>query len=171
MVALQAHLLEGNYLTAANTNHPENFVWDPENDANHVGLLEGFVPASGDVVGIGFAVVDVNIDASELPVEAVVRLSRFSTSAVSVGYGIYVDGSILEGGRLEFRPGETVRVIEIAAVGEAHFCVDKRTRKGRTCTGVRRVDGLARVEELARLLDGSVSEVSVAHAKTLLAAS
>ncbi len=57
---------------------------------------------------------------------------------------------------------------QIAAVAEAHFSVTKRSDNGRTFTGVEAMGATARVEELARLLDGSVSEASLEHARTLL---
>jgi len=58
---------------------------------------------------------------------------------------------------------------QIAAAATHHFNVAKETKKGRTTTGVREVTEEARVAEVARLLDGSVSEVSLEHARTLLA--
>ncbi len=57
---------------------------------------------------------------------------------------------------------------QIAAVADHHFSVSKQTKKGRTVTGVRAILGDDRVREVARLLDGSVSEVSLEHARTLL---
>jgi DNA repair protein RecN (Recombination protein N) len=44
---------------------------------------------------------------------------------------------------------------QIASAAAHHFSVDKRVEKDRTYTAVRRLDGEARVEELARLLAGS----------------
>lgn len=60
-------------------------------------------------------------------------------------------------------------IAQIAAVAEAHFTVSKRTAKGRTSTTVGEVSGQGRVEEIARLLDGSLTEVSLEHARVLLA--
>lgn len=60
---------------------------------------------------------------------------------------------------------------QIAAAAERHFHVAKASAKGRTLTRVERVESEARVAELARLLDGSVSEVSLEHARALLGAS
>ena len=57
---------------------------------------------------------------------------------------------------------------QIAAAAQAHYRVMKSTRKGRSVTAMKHVDGDARVEELARLLDGSVSDVSLEHARALL---
>lgn len=57
---------------------------------------------------------------------------------------------------------------QIAAQAQAHYHVEKEQKKSRTITRLRTVDGETRVMEVARLLDGSVSEVSVEHAKKLL---
>jgi DNA repair protein RecN (Recombination protein N) len=57
---------------------------------------------------------------------------------------------------------------QIASAADAHYRVIKSSRKGRAKTAVAPVEGDARVEELARILDGSVSEVSLAHARSLL---
>lgn len=59
---------------------------------------------------------------------------------------------------------------QIAAVACAHFNVAKQSAKGRTTTTVVQIDEDARVREIARLLDGTVSDVSLAHARVLLAA-
>lgn len=58
---------------------------------------------------------------------------------------------------------------QIAALAHAHFHVSKHTSKGRTQTRVEAVRDDARVDEIARLLDGTVSAVSVEHARALLA--
>lgn len=57
---------------------------------------------------------------------------------------------------------------QIAAVADAHFHVSKAEKGTRTVTAVHQVEADRRVEELARLLDGSVSEVSLEHARVLL---
>lgn len=57
---------------------------------------------------------------------------------------------------------------QIAAAAEHHYHVSKSTVKGRTTTGVQKVEGETRVEEVARLLDGSMSDVSLKHARALL---
>ncbi|HIJ65109.1 MAG TPA: DNA repair protein RecN [Candidatus Hydrogenedentes bacterium] len=58
---------------------------------------------------------------------------------------------------------------QIAAAAQTHHNVAKTTSKKRTTTTVSRVSGEARAEEIARLLDGSVSDVSLSHARELLA--
>ncbi len=57
---------------------------------------------------------------------------------------------------------------QIAAAAQHHYNVSKSTVKGRTTTRVQRVEAETRVEEVARLLDGSMSDVSLAHARSLL---
>jgi DNA repair protein RecN (Recombination protein N) len=59
-------------------------------------------------------------------------------------------------------------IAQIAAVANTHYNVSKKTDNGRTLTQVTPIDDTARVEEIARLLDGSVSPVSLGHAKELL---
>ncbi len=57
---------------------------------------------------------------------------------------------------------------QIAAAAHRHLRVEKSTAKGRTATQVVAVDANARVNELARLLDGSLSDVSLQHASEML---
>jgi len=57
---------------------------------------------------------------------------------------------------------------QIAAAGFTHYHVSKTTRNGKTSTHVARIDRGSRVEEVARMLDGSVTEVSLTHARALL---
>lgn len=57
---------------------------------------------------------------------------------------------------------------QIAAAGFTHYHVSKSTRDGKTSTHVSRIDRMTRVKEVARLLDGSVTEVSLTHARALL---
>ncbi|MCP4642825.1 MAG: DNA repair protein RecN [bacterium] len=59
-------------------------------------------------------------------------------------------------------------IAQIASVAATHYQVLKASNKSRTQTRVARVSEEARVEELARLLDGSVSDVSLDHARALL---
>ncbi len=57
---------------------------------------------------------------------------------------------------------------QIAAVADAHFTVAKANRQGRTHTDVTAISGPDREKEIARLLDGSISKVSLEHAQVLL---
>ena len=57
---------------------------------------------------------------------------------------------------------------QIAALANAHYQVQKHSVKDRTTTCVLAIDDEHRVEELARLLDGTLSTVSREHARALL---
>ncbi|MCF6285050.1 MAG: DNA repair protein RecN [Candidatus Hydrogenedentes bacterium] len=57
---------------------------------------------------------------------------------------------------------------QIAAVASVHLAVTKTTDNGRTRTDVIALSGATREKEIARLLDGSVSKVSLEHAQALL---
>jgi DNA repair protein RecN (Recombination protein N) len=59
-------------------------------------------------------------------------------------------------------------IAQIAAAARRHYNVAKSTQGGRSVTSVVRVEDTARAEEIARLLDGSVSAVSMKHARALL---
>ena len=57
---------------------------------------------------------------------------------------------------------------QIAAFARRHLTVEKEVARGRTRTRVSAASGEARVEELARLLSGHVTDASLAHARELL---
>lgn len=57
---------------------------------------------------------------------------------------------------------------QIAAVADVHFCVAKNTTKGKTASTVQLIQDDARVKEVARLLDGTLSDLSIEHARALL---
>jgi DNA repair protein RecN (Recombination protein N) len=61
---------------------------------------------------------------------------------------------------------------QIAAFADQHFLIEKTERRGRTQTGVRRMEPKERVEEIARMLSGaSLTETSRRHAEQMLAQS
>ncbi len=57
---------------------------------------------------------------------------------------------------------------QIAARAEGHFLVEKREEGGRTLTSIRAIEGEERVREIARLLSGETSGLSLEHARMLL---
>ena len=57
---------------------------------------------------------------------------------------------------------------QIAALAQNHYCVTKETQKTHTISSVVKLSDEKRIEEIARLLDGSVSDVSVKHATVML---
>jgi DNA repair protein RecN (Recombination protein N) len=88
------------------------------------------------------------------------------------------------GGRVGQQIGDALRVLagrhqvlvithlaQLAARAHHQIVVEKGTAGGVTSTDVRVVDGAARVEEVARMLGGEVSAVSMEHAAELLAGS
>lgn len=58
---------------------------------------------------------------------------------------------------------------QVAAFADRHFVVSKAAQGGRTITSVRALDEADRPRELARMLSGSVTDASLAHAGELLA--
>ncbi len=61
---------------------------------------------------------------------------------------------------------------QIAAFGDQHFLISKAEKGGRTQTEVRRMELAERRQEIARMLSGAaVTETSLRHAESLLAAS
>jgi DNA repair protein RecN (Recombination protein N) len=91
-----------------------------------------------------------------------------------------VDAGI--GGRTARRVGERLRSLaavhqvlcithlaQVAALGDVHYRIQKRVRKGRTVTAVEPLSGESRVEEIARMSGGGrVSAVAREHARELL---
>ena len=57
---------------------------------------------------------------------------------------------------------------QIAVFGATHFLIQKEVIDGRTLTRVQSLKGEERIKEIARMLDGSVSEISLKHANELL---
>jgi DNA repair protein RecN (Recombination protein N) len=61
---------------------------------------------------------------------------------------------------------------QIAAFADQHYLIVKQESRGRTQTGIRRMDEGERVQEIARMLSGAtLTETSLRHAENLLAAS
>ena len=58
---------------------------------------------------------------------------------------------------------------QVAAFADAHVTVGRRTADGRTTTTVTPVSGEERTAEVARMLSGSDTEASLAHARELIA--
>jgi hypothetical protein len=112
----QVHLdqmdVRNNFLSVVNTNHPDNLIWDPLSDPNHVELLQPFLSTPTTEVGIGFATTADVFDLSDISDKIPVRLSTFTTVTVSVDYTIETEHGLYAGGSLQFIPGETVKYIQ-----------------------------------------------------------
>ena len=57
---------------------------------------------------------------------------------------------------------------QIASRASSHYLVEKEEKNGRTMTRIRCVEGEERVKEIARLLSGETSNLSLEHARMLL---
>jgi hypothetical protein len=100
--------IRGNFLTAPNTNHPSNTVWD---SAVHAPRLAPFmhVPAEA-AVGVGFANWN-PLTLRDLTNGIPIRLSIFTTNVVSFDFAVQTPTTTLAQGNLTFQPGETVKHI------------------------------------------------------------
>jgi DNA repair protein RecN (Recombination protein N) len=60
---------------------------------------------------------------------------------------------------------------QIATFADSHYLIEKKTAGGRTRTTVRRIDGVEKTEEVARMLSGAkLTEASMRHAEQMLKA-
>ena len=58
---------------------------------------------------------------------------------------------------------------QVAAKGDAHYLVSKENSSGRTISSIKRLDSAGRIQEVARMLSGSVlTDAAIANAKSLL---
>jgi hypothetical protein len=112
----QVHLdqmdVRHNYLSAVNTNYPDNMIWEPLSDPNQAELLQPFLSTPATTVGVGMATTADIFDLSDISGKVPVRLSTFTTVTVSVDYTIETEQSLYDSGSLQFVPGETVKYIE-----------------------------------------------------------
>lgn len=106
--------IRDNYLTAPNTNHPNNSVWNPAADGDRLAPYLR-VPANAKV-GVGFANWNA-LTTFDLTNGLPLRLSTFSTRPVSVEYAVQTAGGTLSSGAVVFQPGETVKKIYASISG------------------------------------------------------
>lgn len=103
--------VRGNFLTAANTNHPLNTVWNP---AIHGAQLEQFMTTPVDApVGIGLALWPQQLNVAALTNGVPVRLSSFTTHPVSVDFTVESQSGTLTNVTLVFTAGETVKRVAL----------------------------------------------------------
>lgn len=62
----------------------------------------------------------------------------------------------------------TTHLPQIASVGDFHLKIEKRQREGRVYVEVKELSGRERLDEIARMLSGKITEVSLKHARELL---
>jgi hypothetical protein len=101
--------IRSNYLTTVNTNHPDNEVWNP---AEHASALEPYLRVSvANGVGVGLAVWSSTQPRTQITNGVPVRLSSYTTQAVSVDYAVSGAAGLIRSGTLTFAPGEMVKWI------------------------------------------------------------
>jgi hypothetical protein len=127
--------VRSNFVTAPNTNHPFNTVWNP---AAHAARLAAFMSTPANApVGIGLATW-FPITAASLTNGIPVRLSSFTTNQVTVDYAIETPDTVIASGTLTFTAGETVENIfgnPSALAGESTWRVVLRNAVGGEITG------------------------------------
>jgi len=57
---------------------------------------------------------------------------------------------------------------QIASYADRHFKIEKKIRKDRTIVEISKIEKDERTAEIARMLGGEISEVSLKHAKEML---
>jgi len=57
---------------------------------------------------------------------------------------------------------------QIASIGDVHLMIRKTARAGRVAVEVKELGGRERKDEIARMLGGAVTEISLRHAGELL---
>ena len=90
---------------------------------------------------------------------------------IDAGIGGSVARNVAEKLRMLAASHQVLCITHLAQIGaqaDAHFKIAKDSTSGHTVTSAVRIDGQERVDEIARLLDGSVSKESVRHAKALI---
>jgi hypothetical protein len=100
----------GNWLTSADTNYPNNFVWDPVNDGNKLAAFGGQAR-----VGVGLAVWPGQTALANFAHGIPVGLSIFSTRDVTVNYSVLGTDGTSTSGTLHFPAGKTRDFIPLPA--------------------------------------------------------
>lgn len=108
-----------------------------------------------------------------------IKASLASSSSVTTMLFDEIDAGI--GGAVANAVGEEMKALarneqviaithlpQIASRASSHYLVEKEERNGRTVTRIRKVRGEDRVREIARLLSGETSDLSLEHARSLL---
>jgi len=107
--------IRDSYVTIPDGNFPGNRLWDPQADPNQLDRLKPFLPTPADVVGMGIATPADTLNRAAASKGIPVRLSTFTTKAVSVDYTITAGDAQTAKGTLHFTPGETIKFIPVTA--------------------------------------------------------
>ncbi len=100
--------IRNNFLTAANTNHLNNSVWNPAADAAR--LAPFMRTPTVAAVGVGFANWN-SLTTRDLTNGVPLRLSTFTTRPVSVSYAVATPSGSIAAGTVTFAPGEMLKRI------------------------------------------------------------
>jgi hypothetical protein len=101
--------IRDSFLSQENSFHPTNEIWNPSNEGWR---LARFMTTPADApVGIGFATWTNQFAMISLFAGVPVRLSSFTTNAVSVDYVLRSGATTFQTGTLTFEAGETVKRI------------------------------------------------------------
>ena len=122
-----------------------------------------FVASGGEISRVMLAIKTVFADADEIP--------TLVFDEIDAGVGGAMAGKIAAKLRELARTHQVLCVTHlpaIAASAETHFRVSKGVAEKRTTALLAHIEGEARVEEIARLLDGTLAPVSIEHARSLL---
>ncbi len=90
---------------------------------------------------------------------------------IDTGLGGVVAQYVAEELRTLSRKSQVITITHLAQIASrasSHFLVEKKTSGGRTVSTIREVEGEERVREMARLLSGDVTDISLRHARELL---
>jgi hypothetical protein len=101
--------VRSNLLTVEDAIHTSNTVWNAGTDSQW--LADFMSIPVGSTVGAGIATWANQLTTAEVTSGLPVRLSSFTTVPVTIGYSIDASGQNIATGTLQFRPGETVKLI------------------------------------------------------------
>lgn len=110
--------------TADSVNHPDNELWNPE---LHAAQLAPFMPVPGSDVGIAVLAPEVSLGPAAYPGSFPVRLSSFSSRAVSATWTLsgamdsFAPLQSLASGSVSFQPGETLKTIVAPLAGPGNY--------------------------------------------------
>jgi len=122
------------------------------------------IASGGEVSRVMLALKSVLGDADTVPVLVFDEIDAGIGGATAVAVGRRLRS--LAAGRQVL---VVTHLAQVAAFADAHLVVEKGEEDGRVRTEVRTVTGEDRLLELARMLSGSATDLSVAHARELLA--
>lgn len=177
--AMQALGMAGGRFEVALTASPEPQPWGLEAIdflvAGHAGSTPrplGKVASGGELSRLALAIaVTTSQPDPERGDQAGAHVATLIFDEIDSGVGGAVADTV---GRLMQRLGQDRQVLavthlaQVAACAHHHLLVSKSLQGGQTTSDIRPVGDEARVQEVARMLGGAVSDTSLAHARSML---